>query len=129
MAASNPAAALHNEEGSEDENLLASFAAVIENRAREVGVAVLDIAALRLELSQFVEPGRLYTTTLLHLTTKAPRQVVVVDSAHYEVAGKGGGCMAAAAAGQQTVLVRRGVPEAACSRPKHLRETEHLHRS
>ena len=61
------------------------FAAVIENRAKEVGVAVLDLSLLRLELSQFVEPGRLYTSTQLHLVPRAPRQIVVVGSQHHEV--------------------------------------------
>ncbi len=70
----------------EDDPLLPTYwAAVIENRAKEVGVAVLDLAELRLELSQFVEPGRLYTSTLLHLVPRAPRAVVVVGSQHHEV--------------------------------------------
>ncbi|KAI8469891.1 MAG: muts domain V-domain-containing protein [Monoraphidium minutum] len=71
----------------DDDLLPACFAAAIENRAKEVGVAVLDLEAMRLELSQFVEPGHLYTSTLLHLAPRGPRQVVVVGSAHHEVAG------------------------------------------
>jgi hypothetical protein len=61
------------------------FAAAIENRAKEVGLAVLDANELRLELSQFVEPGRLYTSTLVHLVPRGVRQVVVVGTAHHEV--------------------------------------------
>ena len=52
---------------------------------REVGVAVLDLADLRLELSQFVEPGRAYASTLMHLMPRGPQRVVVVGTAHHEV--------------------------------------------
>jgi hypothetical protein len=40
-----------------------SCAAVIENRAKEVGVAVLYLDSLKLQISQFIEAGRcaLYT--------------------------------------------------------------------
>ncbi|KIZ06394.1 DNA mismatch repair protein MSH4 [Monoraphidium neglectum] len=70
-----------------EDDLAPIFAACIENRAKEVGVAVLDLAALRLELSQFIEPGHTYTSTLMHLVPRAPWQVVVVGSSHHEVAG------------------------------------------
>jgi hypothetical protein len=33
------------------------FAAAIENRAKEVGLAVLDVQRMTLEISQFIEPG------------------------------------------------------------------------
>ena len=39
-------------------------AAVIQNRAAEVGVAALDLGTLRLELAQFVEASRSFATTL-----------------------------------------------------------------
>lgn len=35
-----------------------SYAAVIENRAKEVGVAVLHLDSLRIQISQFIEAGR-----------------------------------------------------------------------
>jgi hypothetical protein len=35
-----------------------SYAAVIENRAKEVGVAVLYLDSLKLQVSQFIEAGR-----------------------------------------------------------------------
>jgi hypothetical protein len=35
-----------------------SYAAVIENRAKEVGVAVLHLDSLKLQISQFIEAGR-----------------------------------------------------------------------
>lgn len=35
-----------------------SYAAVIENRAKEVGVAVLHLNSLKLNISQFIEAGR-----------------------------------------------------------------------
>lgn len=44
------------------------IAAVVENRAKEVGLALYDPSALDLRLCQFIEPGRAYTTTLLLLT-------------------------------------------------------------
>lgn len=73
------------EEAEDDELMPTCFAAAIENRAKEVGVAVLDLESLRLELSQFVEPGHMYTSTLMHLVPRRPRQVVVVGSQHHEV--------------------------------------------
>lgn len=77
----------------DDDLLPTCFAAAIENRAKEVGVALLDLAALRLELYQFVEPGHLYTSTLLHLVPRAPQQVVVVASNHHEVRRSDTTCM------------------------------------
>jgi len=35
-----------------------SYAAVIENRAKEVGVAVLHLDSLKIHISQFIEAGR-----------------------------------------------------------------------
>jgi predicted YcjX-like family ATPase len=35
-----------------------SYAAVIENRAKEVGVAVLHLDSLKLSISQYIEAGR-----------------------------------------------------------------------
>jgi hypothetical protein len=40
-----------------------SYAAVIENRAKEVGVAVLYLDSLQLQISQFIEAGRCAATT------------------------------------------------------------------
>lgn len=57
------------------------MAAVIENRAREVGLAVLDSSSMTLTLSQYIEPGRSYTTTLSCLEQWQPADVVVVASA------------------------------------------------
>ncbi|KXZ43062.1 hypothetical protein GPECTOR_105g94 [Gonium pectorale] len=53
-------------------------ASVIENRAREVGLAVLDPATLTLQLSQYIEPGRSYAMTRLLLRMVAASEVVAV---------------------------------------------------
>lgn len=81
--------------GDEDGLEPVCFAAAIENRAKEVGVALLDLASLRLELAQFVEPGRLYTSTLLHLAPRGARQVVVVGTQHHEACGRARGARGA----------------------------------
>lgn len=82
------------------------FAAVIENRAKEVGVAVLDLNSLTLHLTQFIEAGRSYTTTQLLLDAHQPRQLVVVGSLHHEVAGAAGVNQVTAAAWEQVHLAR-----------------------
>uniref|UniRef100_A0A383WQ55 DNA mismatch repair proteins mutS family domain-containing protein n=1 Tax=Tetradesmus obliquus TaxID=3088 RepID=A0A383WQ55_TETOB len=82
------------------------FAAVIENRAKEVGVAVLDLNSLTLHLTQFIEAGRSYTTTHLLLDAHQPRQLVVVGSLHHEVAGAAGVNQVTAAAWEQVHLAR-----------------------
>lgn len=65
------------------------YAAVIENRAKEVGVALLDVATLTLHLSQFIEPGRSYTTTVLCLDTYLPKELIVVSSTHQDASAAG----------------------------------------
>jgi DNA mismatch repair ATPase MutS len=82
------------------------YAAVIENRAKEVGVAVLDLSTLTLHLTQFIEAGRSYTTTQLLLDACQPRQLVVVGSLHHEVAGAAGVNQVTAAAWEQVHLAR-----------------------
>ena len=81
---------MEGEAEEDDDGSPPCLAAAIENRAKEVGVAMLDPATLTLELSQFVEPGRQYTSTLLHLAPRAPRRVITVGGAHHEVNGRGG---------------------------------------
>ena len=57
------------------------LAAVIENQAREIGLAVLDLtAAPRLVLVQLVEQSRHYSTTLSQLQAYSPAVVVVCSS-------------------------------------------------
>ncbi|KAG2441521.1 hypothetical protein HXX76_003143 [Chlamydomonas incerta] len=63
-------------------------AAVIENRAREVGLAVLDAERLSLRLTQFIEPGRSYAVTAMLLEMVGATDVVVVAAVE---AGGGGG--------------------------------------
>jgi DNA mismatch repair ATPase MutS len=82
------------------------YAAVIENRAKEVGVAVLDLSSLTLHLTQFIEAGRSYTTTQLLLDAHQPRQLAVVGSLHHEVAGAAGVNQVTAAAWEQVHLAR-----------------------
>lgn len=65
------------------------YAAVLENRAKEVGLAVLDAGRLTLQLSQFIEPGRHYTTLLMALQATAPRDLVVLASSGHESAAAG----------------------------------------
>jgi hypothetical protein len=68
----------------------ASCASVIENRAKEVGLAVFDHEHVTLHLSQFIEPGRSYTSTLLSLDAYAPKKLIIVGSGHHEVAANSG---------------------------------------
>eukprot|EP00879_Flechtneria_rotunda_P022276 GHRR01023502.1.p1 GENE.GHRR01023502.1~~GHRR01023502.1.p1 ORF type:complete len:407 (+),score=144.07 GHRR01023502.1:71-1291(+) len=82
------------------------YAAVIENRAKEVGVAVLDLSNLSLHITQHIEAGRLYTTTQLLLDACQPRQLVIVGSNHHEVAGAAGVNQVTAAAWAQVPLPR-----------------------
>jgi hypothetical protein len=107
---------------------------VIENRAKEVGIATLDVSSLTLRISQHIEAGRCavcaervahysgwpeppgistrwlhiarrsYMTTQLLLDAWAPKQVVIVGSQHHEVSG---GVNAAIAAGWDHALLLR----------------------
>ncbi|KAF8065536.1 wdr82 [Scenedesmus sp. PABB004] len=95
------------EEGAPDGAAALAYAAVIENRAKEVGLAVLDVPRLQLCVSQFVEAGRSYTTTQLLLDAAAPRQLVVVGGGHHEVAGAAGVNQLTAAAGWEQVALPR----------------------
>lgn len=56
-------------------------AAVVENRAREVGLACLDPHTLTLSLTQFIEPGWGYTHTLLLLQLYDPSSLFVIGQA------------------------------------------------
>ena len=60
------------------------IAAVIENRAREVGLAVLDLDRLTLSLLQFAELTRHYATTTAQLARFEPSAVVIVSSVQSE---------------------------------------------
>lgn len=53
-------------------------ASVIENRAKEVGLAVFDSRTLTLHLTQHIEQGRSYTTILMHLELLEPSELLVV---------------------------------------------------
>jgi DNA mismatch repair protein MSH4 len=58
----------------------ATYVAVIENRAKEVGLAALDLGTLTLQLSQYIEPGRHYANTHLALRLHHPRRLILVGS-------------------------------------------------
>lgn len=62
------------------------FAAAIENPAKEIGVAVLDLQACKLFLTQLIEPSRSYTTLLMVLDVYRPRRLVVVAERNSTVA-------------------------------------------
>jgi hypothetical protein len=51
-----------------------SYAAVIENRAKEVGVAVLHLDSLKLSISQYIEAGR-YVFAWLSKDSPCPKCV------------------------------------------------------
>jgi hypothetical protein len=51
---------------------------VIENRAKEVGLACLDMHSMRLTLCQFIEASRSYTGALILLEQLEPSVLVVV---------------------------------------------------
>lgn len=51
----------------------------IENRAKEIGIAIYDGHRHTLSLSQFIETSRSYTTTLMLLRRWSPRNLIVVD--------------------------------------------------
>lgn len=53
-------------------------AGVIENRAKEVGVAALDLSASKLTLMQFAEVSRTYTTVLRALLLWQPSMLVTL---------------------------------------------------
>jgi DNA mismatch repair protein MSH4 len=67
----------------------ATYVAVIENRAKEVGLAALDLGSLTLQLSQYIEPGRHYANTHLALRLHHPRRLILVGSTTHEVAQSG----------------------------------------
>ena len=81
------------------------LAAVLENRAQEVGLAVLDKSRMRLELCQFVEGSRTFTTTSRLLDQHQPAVVLVVASAA-ALQGRVGGLAGVLARFQQVPLVR-----------------------
>eukprot|EP00884_Botryococcus_braunii_P005264 jgi/Botrbrau1/14739/Bobra.0108s0083.2 len=56
------------------------FAALIENRAREVGVALLNVRESKLDLIQFIESSRSYSVTLSLLRSFEPDFVAVVST-------------------------------------------------
>ena len=68
--------------GTETTNDLQSCAVcgVIENRAKEVGIAALDTASSTLSLMQFVEVSRTYTTVLSALLVFQPSTLVTLGS-------------------------------------------------
>lgn len=54
------------------------FAAAIENRAKEIGLAVLDVDQSKLTLTQLIEPSSTYTTFLMLLEVHQPKRLIVV---------------------------------------------------
>ena len=56
------------------------IAACIENRQREVGMAILEPGSMDLRLVQFIEPGRAYST-LQFILAEGVTDVVVSDVA------------------------------------------------
>ncbi len=69
-------------------------------------MALLDTSTLTLQLSQFIEPGRSYTTTLLCLDIACPQSVVVVAGAHDVFAAAGVNSAVGAAGFSQVPLGR-----------------------
>ena len=65
------------------------LAAVVENRAKEVGLACLDLHSMKLTLCQFIEASRSYTGALHLLEQLDPSELVVVASAHQAFAASG----------------------------------------
>lgn len=65
------------------------IAAVIENRAKEVGLACLDLHSMKLTLCQFIEASRSYTGALIMLEQFEPTELVVVASNHQTFAASG----------------------------------------
>lgn len=62
--------------------------AVIENRAMEVGIAILDRSAAKLYICQFIETSRSYNTTLMMLHRYPPSSLLIVDDrTHYTSQG------------------------------------------
>ena len=61
-----------------------SYAAVIENRAKEVGVAVLQLDTLKLHISQFIEAGRWvwWRVVINSVCTGCAAQQAISTSAH-----------------------------------------------
>lgn len=55
-----------------------TVAAAIENRAKEIGLAVLDVHKYKLTLTQLIEPSRTYATFLMVLEAHQPKRLVVV---------------------------------------------------
>lgn len=53
--------------------------AAIENRAMEVGLAILDRREAKLTLCQFIETSRSYTTTLWMLRRYPPEKLIIVE--------------------------------------------------
>nr|AKI32522.1 DNA mismatch repair protein MSH4 [Gloeotilopsis sterilis] len=66
------------------------LACFIENRAKEVGLAILDVNRMKLRLLQYVETSRSYLNTLYErsmLHVHQPENVLVVDAARADVNG------------------------------------------
>ncbi|KAK9852116.1 hypothetical protein WJX84_007177 [Apatococcus fuscideae] len=59
---------------------LGVVAAAIENRAKEVGLAILDLSRMSLKLLQYVETSRSYSLTTSMLSIYEPREVVTIAS-------------------------------------------------
>jgi hypothetical protein len=59
----------------------ACIASLIENRQREVGLALFNAGTLTLRLLQYIEQGRSYSMTQLLLAAHAVEAAVVVSSA------------------------------------------------
>ncbi|EIE21559.1 hypothetical protein COCSUDRAFT_17595 [Coccomyxa subellipsoidea C-169] len=64
----------------DDPEIAHLLVAVIENRAKEVGIAVFDPVQVSLRLLQFIESSRTYTTSLSILRAYIPSQLIVVGS-------------------------------------------------
>jgi len=60
------------------------FAAAIQNRANEIGIAYFEESGLELKLTQFVETSRTYCLALTELLAADPACILLVGTAHGE---------------------------------------------
>ncbi|KAG2485478.1 hypothetical protein HYH03_015753 [Edaphochlamys debaryana] len=101
-------------------------ACLIENRAREVGLAVLDPACLTLRLGQFIEPGRSYGVTRMLLGLVGAGEVLLV--AAREQRGAAGaaaaGLLGAPQVGAQDAGLNRAVMAGAAGSGRGAEEDE-----
>jgi predicted ATPase len=81
-AAADPAGLLSSSSGQ-------CFVAVVENRAKEVGFAVLDMSQMALSLLQYIENGSSYTNTHMLLETHQPEVVLIVAGSQQQVQASG----------------------------------------